>query len=501
MQKTPVLIVGAGPTGLVLALSLHRQGVKFRIIDQTPGPGTTSRAIVMHARTLEFYQQMGISDPVVKNGVKFKAINLWASGKKRGHASLGDIGEGLSEFPYMLIYPQDEHEAFLVHELKKMGIAVERNTQLRSFKDDGPHVTAIIRNPDGQEEEFSFTYIAGCDGAHSKVREGLNVGFSGATYEQLFYVADVKVKGPLINGELHLAFDGSDFLGVFPLKGDHQARFIGTVIPKDSQKKVTWEDVSNQTMQRLNLSVENVNWFSTYHVHHRLAEHFRKGSVFLLGDAAHIHSPVGGQGMNTGIGDAINLAWKLAGVIKSELKKEVLDTYQKERKAFAEKLVATTDRAFTFVTNQTPAGEWIRTNIVPRILPAILKMKLPRRLFFQTVSQIGIQYHQSSMSQGRLGKIRAGDRLPYLPSTNFKLLDGLTWQLHIYGKSSLEITNTCKKWNILTLNFSWNLGFAKAGFIEDAYYLIRPDGYIATLGRLTEADRLEPFLNNVLVPK
>jgi 2-polyprenyl-6-methoxyphenol hydroxylase-like FAD-dependent oxidoreductase len=319
-RVTDVLIVGAGPTGLVLALWLTRLGVRVRIIDKTAEPGTTSRALAVQARTLEFYSQIGLSDAVVAQGRKTIAANLWVAGKRAAHAVLGEMGEGLSPFPYALIFPQDEHEQLLIERLGEAGIQIERRTELMTFQDDGSHVLAEIKRPDGSQETCEAAYIAGCDGAHSTVREKLQIGFHGGIYNHLFYVADVEASGATMNGELHVALDSTDFLVVFPLKSEGRARLIGTVRQEAEQRheELSWNDVSRRVLEWISIDAKRVNWFSTYRVHHRVAAHFREGLAFLLGDAAHIHSPVGGQGMNTGIGDAVNLAWKLALCCRDE---------------------------------------------------------------------------------------------------------------------------------------------------------------------------------------
>ena len=293
-----ILIVGAGPTGLVLALWLNRLGVPIRIVDKAPAPGTTSRALGVHARTLEFYRQLGLAEALVDNGLEFAAANLWVRGEKAARAAFGEMGKGLSPFPYILIYPQDEHERLLIGHLAERGIEVERGPELVHVEERDDRVVARLRRPDGSEEVCEAAYLAGCDGAHSAVREALRVGFPGGTYAHVFYVADVEASGPQINHELHVALDDADFLAVFPMKGEGRARLIGTVRweLEDRREALAWEDVSKTVMARLRLTVRQVNWFSTYRVHHRVAGRFRRGRVFLAGDAAHIHSPVGGAG-------------------------------------------------------------------------------------------------------------------------------------------------------------------------------------------------------------
>src|SRR5258708_1525018 len=236
------LIVGAGPTGLVLALWLKRLGVDVRIIDKTREPGTTSRALAVHARTLELYDQMGLAGDVVERGLKFAGVNVWVRGKLAGHATFGDIGKGLSPFPYVLMFPQDQHERFLIERLRGFGVEVERLTSLVGFSEQGDRVTADLERSDGARAKCQFAYVAGCDGAHSRVREVLGIGFPGGTYERIFYVADVELHGKVANHELHVALDEADLLAVFPLKGDSAARLIGTVRRESEEhhEEPTW---------------------------------------------------------------------------------------------------------------------------------------------------------------------------------------------------------------------------------------------------------------------
>jgi 2-polyprenyl-6-methoxyphenol hydroxylase-like FAD-dependent oxidoreductase len=316
MSNPQVLIIGAGPTGLVLALWLVRLGARVRVVDKAAEPGTTSRALGVQARTLEFYRQFGLAEAVVGQGLEFAAANLWVRGRKRARAAFGEMGRGLSPYPYMLIFPQDEHERLLTGRLAAEGVAVERRTELLGFE-DGSRVLARLKRPDGTEEVCEADYLAGCDGARSQVRQSLGIGFPGGTYAHLFYVADAQGSGPIMNGELHAALDDADFVAAFPMKGVGHARLVGMAeAPGGGREALAWEDVGKGVLERLGVGVERVNWFSTYRVHHRVADRFRRGRAFLLGDAAHIHSPVGGQGMNTGIADAVNLAWKLAAVLR-----------------------------------------------------------------------------------------------------------------------------------------------------------------------------------------
>jgi 2-polyprenyl-6-methoxyphenol hydroxylase-like FAD-dependent oxidoreductase len=485
---TDVLIVGAGPTGLVLALWLTRLGARVRIVDKTKEPGTTSRALAVQARTLELYRQIGLADAVVAGGRRMAAINLWAAGKQVAHAVLGDMGAGISPFPYALIFPQDEHERLLIDRLARTGVEVERETELVAFEEAAGRVLARLERADGATEACQAAYIAGCDGAHSTVRQALAIGFPGGTYDHLFYVADVEAHGPAMNGELHAALDTSDFLAVFPLKDDGHARLIGTVRAdaEHRHEDLSWNDVSTRVIEWMRIEVERVHWFSTYHVHHRVADRFRKGRAFLLGDAAHIHSPVGGQGMNTGIGDAVNLAWKLAAVVNGRADQSLLDSYEPERIAFARRLVATTDQAFTGVTSSGTIARRVRLNVVPAVIPIIFTFAATRRFMFRTISQTAVNYRASSLSEGRAGTVHGGDRLPWVQTDlndfdgdNFTPLTSLDWQVHVYGDAVSAIQAVCDVRKLPLHVFPWRPEMDRTGLQRSAVYLVRPDGYVA----------------------
>lgn len=482
---TEVLIVGAGPTGLVLALWLTRLGVRVRIIDQTAEPGTTSRALGVQARTLELYRQIGLAGAVVERGHKLLAGNLWVSGAHASRFVFGAMGEGLSPYPYALIFPQDEHERLLIDRLAESRVNVERRTEFIDFDQENGRVRARLKRPDGTIEACTAAYIAGCDGARSTVREALGIGFPGGVYNHLFYVADVEANGAAMNGEVHVALDATDFLAVFPLKDRRRARLIGTVRAEaeHQHQDLSWNDVSKRVIEWMRIDVARVNWFSTYRVHHRVADRFRIGRAFILGDAAHIHSPVGGQGMNTGIGDAVNLSWKLAATIHGRAKASLLDSYEPERIKFARQLVATTDQAFTGVTSDSALARLVRLQIVPRLMPLLLKLATVRRFMFRTISQTAVNYRGSILSVGRAGTVHGGDRLPWLKmdsagGDNFTPLNSLDWQVHVYGDARPELKTLCDERKLPLHVFQWRPEMSRTGLRRNSVYLLRPDGYV-----------------------
>ncbi len=500
-QPCEVLIVGAGPTGLVLALWLTRLGVKPRIIDKTAEPGTTSRALVVQARTLELYRQLDLAERVVRRGNKVPGINFWARGEHRARVGFEVVGADLTPYSYLQIFPQDQHERLLLERLEELGVSVERRTELLGFTEDRDRVVARLRGPQGQEETCEASYIAGCDGARSTVREVLGTGYPGGTYRQVFYVADVRARGSALNGELHIDLDEADFLAIFPLAGEGRARLIGTVRDEraDHAETLRFEDVSDRAIQHLKLQIEQVNWFSTYRVHHRVTERFRTGRACLVGDAAHIHSPVGGQGMNTGIGDAVNLAWKLHSVVTGRAPDSLLDTYEIERIKFARRLVSTTDKVFTFVTSDGRLADVVRTRVAPALMPKLAGFESVREYLFRTASQIMLNYRDGPLSEGSAGDVHGGDRLPWAradATDNFAPLSNPAWQVHAYGTVAPDLVRLCDERNLPLHRFAWTPEYEKAGLARDAVYLIRPDTYVALAATADAARSIDRYLRD-----
>ena len=307
-----------------------------------------------------------------------------------------------------------------------------------------------------------------------------------------------------MDGELHVALDRTDFLAIFPLKGEGRARLIGTVRAEveNQHENLSWNDVSQRVIGWMRIEVACVHWFSTYRVHHRVADRFRQGRAFLLGDAAHIHSPVGGQGMNTGIGDAVNLAWKLAAVLHGRATGALLDSYEPERIAFARRLVATTDQAFVGVTSPGAIARRLRLNIVPVLIPPLFELTTVRRFMFRTISQTAVNYRGSPLSEGRAGSVHGGDRLPWVQAgvngvdgDNFTPLTSLAWQVHVYGDAAPEIQAACDSRRVPLHVFPWRPEMDSAGLQAKAVYLVRPDGYVALADPEGSATAITSYLD------
>jgi hypothetical protein len=310
-----------------------------------------------------------------------------------------------------------------------------------------------------------------------------------------------------MNGELHVALDATDFLAVFPLKDRRRARLIGTVRAEAEHQhqdhhdqELSWNDVSKRVIEWMRIDVARVNWFSTYRVHHRVADQFQMGRAFILGDAAHIHSPVGGQGMNTGIGDAVNLSWKLAAAIHGNANAALLDSYEPERIKFARQLVATTDRAFIGVTSDGAIARTVRLHIVPLLMPQLVKLATVRRVMFRTVSQTAVNYRGSSLSVGRAGDVHGGDRLPWVKmngaaADNFTPLNSLDWQVHVYGDAKPDLKALCAERKLPLHIFRWTPETDRTGLQRSSVYLVRPDGYVGLANPEGSATAVRSYLD------
>jgi 2-polyprenyl-6-methoxyphenol hydroxylase-like FAD-dependent oxidoreductase len=457
--------------------------------------------MVVQARTLEFYDQFGFAEEVLAQGVIADAAHVLEGGEQGRPREVTtirfkDLGDGISPYPFALAYPQDDHERFLIGKLKAAGCEVNWRCKLNSLSEYADGFRAEIENNESREEARA-DYICGCDGTHSCVRAALGIGFPGGTYDQLFYVADVRITRTF-DRDLYVNLGKHTLTLMFPVRSSGMQRLIGLVPPELCDRtELRFEDIREHVEGQLGIRVSEVNWFSTYRVHHRVAERFRAGRAFLLGDAAHIHSPAGGQGMNTGIGDAMNLGWKLAQVLEECAAPALLDSYEPERIGFARSLVATTDRAFTRRVAEGATGEVTRRIIAPLIFSVATRFAPTRHAIFRVVSQARIHYPDSPLSQNSAGHVHGGDRLPWLgpgEPDNFAVLRSLDWQLHVYGDISEDLALACRERGLVTHGFEWNGRSRAAGFKRDAAYLVRPDGYVA----VALADQSAPVLNNFL---
>src|ERR1043166_8035097 len=403
-MNTDVLIVGAGPTGLALACQLIRYGIDFVIIDKKETTTPYSKAIGVQARTLEIYEQIGLADKLIELGQVAEKVRMFAGGKVRGEAEFKDLGKGLSPYPYVLIVEQGRHERLLYDHIKSNGRVVAWQTELISFQQDEAGVTAAVRRAEGATETIAAKYLVACDGAKSLVRHSLGLNFAGSTFERRFYVADVQLDWDFGHDALQVFLMRHSLLAFFPMLGEKRYRIVGT-FPEEFSKDegdILYEEIEERIkkdteLERIEMS--DVHWFATYKVHTRHVDKFSVGRVFLAGDSAHIHSPAGAQGMNTGIQDGYNLAWKLARVLKGQSSSELLATYNEERLPNAEQLTKTTDRFFALAAGPEPVMAFTRVYLFPYIAQFLFSLDVVKKFVFPRISQIRINYEDESLSK------------------------------------------------------------------------------------------------------
>src|ERR1700752_4407387 len=429
--NTDVIIIGAGPTGLSLACQLIRYGINFVVVEKSDATTRFSKAIGVQARTLEIYDQLELAQPAIERGMITERIRLVEGGQVRGEMELAELGSGLSQFPYMLMLEQSKNEELLYEFVQRHDREVLWNTELESFAQDETGVTAQIKSASGESQTIRAKYLVGCDGAKSVVRHGLGLTFEGSTFERLFYVADTRVEWDLQYETLYVALAREVFTAFFPMPGEHRYRIIGTFPESKNQEQgeVVYEEIEREIKEqaKLELEMSDVRWFSLYKVHSRRVNKFSEGRCFLAGDSAHIHSPAGAQGMNTGIQDAYNLAWKLALVVKGFAKQELLDTYNEERLANAKRLLESTDRMFELAAGSNWLMSFIRTTIFPPVAGFVASLESVSRRIFPLISQIGVNYRHASLSQHTADEhdVKAGDRLPYFLVDGESIFDRL----------------------------------------------------------------------------
>lgn len=513
-----VLITGAGPTGLMLANQLGRRGVRVMIVDRHSGPAQQTRAMAVHARTLEIYSKLGIAEHALKLGRRGNGANMWAAGKRMARIPLGEIGKHVSPFPFVLMLGQDDNERIMGEHLTQWGISAQWNTELVAFEQAADCVNATLKLPDGSLRKVTAAYLIGCDGGHSTVRELSGIKFLGAPYEHVFFVADTEATGDMVPDELNIYLWRDGFHLFFPMRGKDRWRVIG-ILPKKlrSRDNVGFGELSPDIQQEVgaNLDFKACSWFSTYRIAHRAAEKFRDRRCFLLGDAAHVHSPMGGQGMNTGLQDAYNLAWKLALVVNGQANEKLLDSYEAERLPVARRLLSTTDRAFTLLVSEHWLAGLFRTRILAKIAAFAMTFERSKRIAFQTVSQTGISYRQSPLSQTLAGLPAsasvAGDRFPWLQlkfqidglvEDLFQKMDDTRYNLIVIGQSAPE--ETLKLDGLVTTlvipdDAHNTQELARVGISEPAFYLVRPDGHIGLSGVHLNISTVREYLMNTWI--
>lgn len=512
--KTDVLVVGAGPTGLALATQLIRHGVDFAIIDTKETTTPYSKAIGVQARTLEIYEQIDLAQQLIDEGSITRRVRLMEGGQARAQVELSALGEGMSPYPFLLIVEQGRHEAMLHRFINESGKNILWQTELKSFTHDPQGIAATIASVDGSSQKVEAKYLVGCDGSKSLVRHSLGLTFEGSTFERTFYVADVQIKWEFPHDMLTACLGKDRITAFFPMVGEDRYRIVG-VFPEGFEKNaedILYEEIERQIIEdtQLALDVYKVNWFSSYKVHSRRVNSFSVGRCFVAGDAAHIHSPVGAQGMNTGIQDGYNLAWKLAQVLKGNADQKILTTYNDERIEVAKRLLETTDRLFDLFSSPDAIFSFIRRHIFPRVVNFALSLDSVNQFVFPIISQTGIHYRDSSLSQESDDDldVKAGDRMPYFLVGDRSIYD----QLREPAFHLLTFARQPDDFEEFKIQVEQQFGLllkhlvlphtprAKEIFDTDSDFnvLVRPDNYIGFISREISLQRVKRYFTDVI---
>ncbi|MEO6694677.1 MAG: FAD-dependent monooxygenase [Ignavibacteria bacterium] len=496
MNKVDVLIIGAGPTGLMLACQLERYGISFIILDSKAGTSPESRALVVSSRSLEIYRQLGEMDKVNAEGQIIESFDLVPSKNIFINVNIGAAGEGITDFPYIFSLEQNKNEEILYEHLKNKGGDVQWNTGIKDFNDNADEVIVAV-SKNGIDEKISCRYLVGCDGAKSFVRHKLNLTFEGGTYESKFFLADADIEWNLKEKKILGYPRQYNLIGFFPLKdknhNKNHYRILGTLPAKFyDNDDIEFKDIEYLIRETYSdkINFKSIYWFTVYKLHHRCVNKFKEGNVFVAGDAAHIHSPAGGQGMNTGLQDAFNLAWKLSFVINGIAGKELLETYNAERLPFAKWLMNFTDRGFEMMSNNGLLFRLFRRYAVSYTAKFIFASKTLRKRVFRIVSQLHVNYEKSNLSlnlSNQKLKFTAGDLIPYIKINDRSLIELITlpkFHIMIFGnKPSEEIIKFAERnKNLLKIiSIHINDECRKHGIEKDLTLIIRPDQYIGLI--------------------
>jgi len=529
IAKVDVLVVGAGPTGLLLASELTRRGVGVRLIEKRTCPAEHSRALAVLPRTMEMMDQLGLANAFINPSHRAKGICFY--GRDRREAFRSSMNELPSEFPFFLLLPQTETENILVNHARKAGVEVERGVSFLRMVQQGQRVLATLERMDGTTEEINASYVVGCDGSRSAVRQAAGLEFQGGGYDQSWLLADVVLDPALDRNWLHgfTSINGPIFF--FPLPNS----IWRIVLLRKRTESATAGVSMNEIVETLNknhlgyLRAREPSWLAGFGIQHRRTEHLKMGRVFLCGDAAHVHSPAGGQGMNTGLGDAFNLGWKLASVIKGKAKEELLDSFEAERMPVIDGVMRMTDQMTRLITAKKGPRVWIRE----WILPIVAKMGFARKMAMR-LSQLSVGYRYSPIVlPGRVVVgAKPGERVPPLSFSDLatkrasrtpdlfgkgKIVFLVMPDLGIGSKGMREIMDGRSDlidWQWMVKEGAGRPTEARSGEliwvdeegrvreelgVEDhpSFALLRPDGIVMARGELCETQLMQDFLCRV----
>ena len=533
LDVPPVLIVGAGPTGLAAAMSLSRAGIPVRLIDKAREPSPWSRAIGIQARTLELFEQHRLVEPFLEVGHRARVANLYSNGQRLARLDFDPLQ---TRYPYLLFLDQSVTERLMTEHLASFGVRIERGAELMRFRQGSAGLEAAVQHWNGAEESIHPSYLIGADGAHSTVRHGLDIQFAGKTFEQTFLLADLQADTEWPDDEFHIFASGEGIATLFPMGGG-RARLIADKRVTENHAAEAPEESAAPTLDECRgiierrihhrVTVTGLQWSSCFHLNNRMADRLRSGRVFLAGDAAHVHSPAGAQGMNTGIQESFNLGWKIARMLAGVAPDRLLDTYHDERHPIERDVL----RQSSFMTQMAAAEHGPMKLIRDRVMPALSAIGPLRDAARRTVSELSIQYRRSPLTLDRLldGGPRAGERAPdawvhvidgplgRAPGVGclFDLHDPACFSLFLLVNLSPEndiamapatltvaqairdkdldelavlveevLPNTVRVWRITDHDSNNANSLTDAyGRTRPCFYLVRPDGYIAARGR------------------
>jgi 2-polyprenyl-6-methoxyphenol hydroxylase-like FAD-dependent oxidoreductase len=410
-----VLVVGAGPVGLLMGCELALRRVPFRIIDKLPAPTTESRAIVVHARSLEMLARVGVLEQIIASGVKTTRVQMHAGGRVIADVSVDAVD---SPFPFSIMTAQTETERILTERLNALGTAVERGVELMAFDQDDDGVRATIRLPDGTERRVSSRWIVGADGAHSTVRQQTGTHLEGSFKGEWFAMGDVEADDDLARGTMHIHFADAGPLMAFPMLG--QRMRVIAQIPGDSRVQAarpTLGELQALIDERApGIQLREAHWLTYFEIHHGQVPNYRIGCAFLTGDAAHVHSPAGGQGMNTGMQDAFNLGWKLALAAEGRARDALLDSYQSERHPVAKQVISRSTRLTKLATVEGDVARRLR-NLALHLATGLGPV---RDALAEQTEETDVNYRDSQIVAGghRSGGPRPGDAAPHVEGTD-----------------------------------------------------------------------------------
>ena len=513
-----VLIVGAGTTGLMLACQLAIHHVSFRIIDKNTSPVKCSGALILQARSLEIFEQMGIAIKAIESGIIASRLNILMKNGKTAGIPLKEMGGTLSRFPLLLLLEQSQTEKLLLDFLKERGHSVERHTSLKSFKSKNNIVCSLVQLPDGNVQPINSRFIIAADGQNSTIRDLLDIPFKGKVYSKPLFILDVETKSSLQPDEIYFSLSQANVAGFFPLN-DSRWR-IDSIIPTEllQEKSISIEQIESNNPPWQNFSFKPVNyeWFSVFHSQQKYAKSIRFQNCFLVGDSAHVHTPVGAQGMNTGLQDAFNLGWKLAFVIKQKASPVLLNSYSDERLGISRGFARSADLVFQLITSRNVFMKFFRKHFLNTFIEFLFHLAKKRRQimenFFRSLSQINIGYPDSILTFPQVrepflkSSPKPGDRIPFIQfpvnsriTDTLEILDPFSFTLIIFApETDVELEKIAANYNLSsriisktaeTLNFYSSFGISGTG-----YYLIRPDHHIALKSASLDSLQLNNYL-------